>query len=285
MGELRDKMQGDMELRGFSKPTQQTYLREVRNFVRHFKKSPEELGEKEVKEYLLHLVRERKISQSTRKQYYCALRFLYKITLKREWVVDKIPYPKQTTKLPVILDKTEVQSLFSATENIKHKAILMLTYSAGLRVSEATHLAVSDIDSTRMLIHVRQGKGGRDRYSVLSHVALEALRQYWKQYRPTSWLFPGQEADKPISHSSVQMIFTNAKKKAGITKSVSIHTLRHSFATHLLEAGTDLHHIQLLLGHASPKTTTISLHVSKHHLSRIASPLDIGDSPDTPQTR
>jgi len=285
MGELRDKMQGDMELRGFSKPTQQAYLREVRNFVRHFKKPPEELGEKEVKEYLLHLVRDRKISQSTLKQYYSGLRFLYKITLKRDWVVDKIPYPKQTTKLPVILDKTEVQSLLSATENIKHKAILMLTYSAGLRVSETAHLAVSDIDSTRMLIHVRQGKGGRDRYSVLSRVALENLRQYWKEYRPTSWLFPGQEPDRPISHSSIQMMFTSAKKKAGITKPVSIHSLRHSFATHLLEAGTDLHHIQLLLGHASPKTTTIYLHVSKHNLSRIASPLDIEHTPDTPQAR
>lgn len=283
MGKLRDQMQGDMELRGFSKPTQKTYLREVSRFVQHFGKPPEELGEKEIKEYLLHVVRDRKISLSTLKQYYSALRFLYKITLQRDWVVDKIPYPKQTTKLPVILDKEEVQSMFCATQNIKHKAILMLTYSAGLRVSETAHLAVSDIDSTRMLIHVRQGKGGRDRYSLLSHVALDTLRQYWKEYHPASWLFPGQEADRPISPSSMQMIFTHAKKKAGITKPVSIHSLRHSFATHLLEAGTDLHHIQLLLGHASPKTTTIYLHVSKHNLSRIASPLDTERSPDNPQ--
>jgi site-specific recombinase XerD len=277
-------MQGDMELRGFTKPTQQTYLREVRKFEEHFNKPAEELGEKEIKEYLLHAVRDRKISQSTLKQYYSGLRFLYKITLKREWVVDKIPYPKQTTKLPVILDKQEVQSLLSTTENIKHKAILMVTYSAGLRVSETTHLAVSDIDSTRMLIHIRQGKGGRDRYSLLSHVALETLRRYWKEYRPTTWLFPGQEAGKPLSHSSMQQIFMSAKKKAGITKPVSIHSLRHSFATHLLEAGTDLHYIQLLLGHASPKTTTIYLHVSKHNLARIASPLDIEHTPDNPQT-
>jgi integrase/recombinase XerD len=285
MEKLWTQMQGDMELRGFTKPTQQSYLREARRFVEHFDKPAEELGEKEIKEYLLHAVRDRKISQSTLKQYYSGLRFLYKTTLKRDWVVDKIPYPKQTTKLPVILDKKEVQSLLSAIENIKHKAILMVTYSAGLRVSETTHLAISDIDSTRMLIHVRQGKGGRDRYSLLSQVALETLRQYWKEYRPTSWLFPGQEANKPIAHSSVQMIFTNARKKAGITKPVSIHSLRHAFATHLLEAGTDLHHIQLLLGHASPKTTTIYLHVSKHNLSRIASPLDIEPSSDTPQAR
>lgn len=284
MGKLRDQMQGDMELRGFSKHTQEAYLREVRKFVQHFKKPPEELGEKEIKEYLLHVVRDRKISLSSLKQYYSALRFLYKVTLKREWVVDKIPYPKQTTKLPVILDKEEVQSLFAATQNIKHKAILMLTYSAGLRVSETVHLTISDIDSTRMLMHVRQGKGGRDRYSLLSHVALETLRQYWKEYRPTTWLFPGQEADKPLSHSSMQQIFMSAKKKAGITKPVSIHSLRHSFATHLLEAGTDLHHIQLLLGHASPKTTTVYLHVSKHNLSRITSPLDIEHTPDNPQT-
>ena len=142
MGKLRDQMQGDMELRGFSKPTQKTYLREVSRFVQHFGKPPEELGEKEIKEYLLHVVRDRKISLSTLKQYYSALRFLYKITLQRDWVVDKIPYPKQTTKLPVILDKEEVQSMFSVTQNIKHKAILMLTYSAGLRMSETAHLAV-----------------------------------------------------------------------------------------------------------------------------------------------
>lgn len=283
MDKLQKQMQGDMELRGFSKPTQKTYLREVLRFGQHFNKPPEELGEKEVKEYLLHVVRDRKISLSSLKQYYSALRFLYKITLQRSWVVDKIPYPKQTTKLPVILDKEEVQALFSAIQNIKHKAILMLTYSAGLRVSETAHLAISDIDSTRMLIHVRQGKGGRDRYSLLSHVALETLRQYWKEYRPKTWLFPGQEADKPISMSSLQMMFTHARRKAGITKPVSIHSLRHSFATHLLEAGTDLHHIQLLLGHASPKTTTIYLHVSKHNLSRIASPLDIEHIPDNPQ--
>jgi integrase/recombinase XerD len=278
MGKLRDQMQGDMELRGFSKPTQKTYIREVRRFVQHFGKPPEELGEKEIKEYLLHVVRDRKISLSTLKQYYSALRFLYKITLQRDWVVDKIPYPKQTTKLPVILDKEEVQSLFCATQNIKHKAILMLTYSAGLRMSETAHLAVSDIDSTRMMIHVRQGKGGRDRYSLLSHVALETLRQYWKEYHPASWLFPGQEADKPITSSSIHQIFMRAKKKAGITKPVSIHSLRHSFATHLLEAGSNLHHIQLLLGHASPKTTTIYLHVSKHNLSQVISPLDSHDS-------
>jgi integrase/recombinase XerD len=278
MGKLRDQMLADMELRGLSRTTQKAYLREVRNFVKLYKKPPEQLGTKEVKEYLHHAVKVRKIALSTLRIYYSALRFLYMITLKRGWVVEKIPYPKQKEKLPVVLDLEEVLKLFEVTENLKHKAVLILTYSAGLRISETANLTLSDIDSKRMLIHVRQGKGGRDRYTILSNVALNALRQYWKKYQPSQWLFPGQEPDKHISLTSIHMIFQHAKAKAGITKPATCHTLRHSFATHLLEAGSNLHHIQLLLGHASPKTTTIYLHVSKHNLSQVISPLDSHDS-------
>jgi len=275
MGRLRDQMQADLQLRGLSPKTQKIYLNQVRSFARYFKRSPEYLGEKEVKEYLLHILKEKKVSDSTYRQSYGALKFLYQITLKRSWVVEKIPYPKTRKKLPVVLDRTEVEALFSVTKNLKHKAILMTAYSSGLRLSEAAHLRISDIDSKRMMVRIRNGKGGKDRYSILSSVALDILRQYWRQYRPKEWLFEGESADKPISERSIQKIFERAKTLAGIKKPVTVHTLRHSFATHLLEAGVDLHHIQLLLGHRYPKTTTVYLHVSRKNLARIVSPLDI----------
>lgn len=275
MGKLRDQMQADLELRGLSPKTQKIYLGQVSNFALYFNKSPEQLGESEVKRYLLYILRERGASFSSVNQCYSALRFLYQRTLNRKWVVEKIPYPKSQKKLPVVLDRTEVEALFSATRNLKHRAILMVTYSSGLRVSETAHLKVSDIDSKRMMVRIRQGKGSKDRYSILSHVALEVLRQYWREYRPSEWLFPGEWPDKPISERSIQKAFDKAKKLAGITKPATVHTLRHSFATHLLEAGTDLHHIQLLLGHRSPKTTTIYMHVSRKDLGRIVNPLDL----------
>jgi len=275
MGKLRDQMQADLQLRGLSPKTQKIYLSQVRSFALYFKRSPEQLGEREVKEYLLHIIRDKKASGSTINQCYNALRFLYRTTLKQNWVVEKIPYPKTRKKLPVVLDRAEVDALFSVTKNLKHKAILMITYSSGLRLSETAHLKVSDIDSKRMMIKVSDGKGGKDRYTILSSVALEVLRQYWRKYRPKEWLFPGYRDDKPISDRSIQKIFGKAKTLAGIKKPASAHTLRHSFATHLLEAGTDLHHIQLLLGHKSPKTTTIYLHVSRKDLARVISPLDL----------
>jgi site-specific recombinase XerD len=189
-------------------------------------------------------------------------------------VIEKIQCPKRKIKLPVVLDLSEVESLFSVTRNLKHKAILMITYSSGLRISEATHLKITDIDSKRMMVRIQQGKGGKDRYSILSHAALECLRQYWRKYHPKDWLFEGQKKDKHISISSIHQIFHAAKKRAGITKPASVHTLRHSFATHLVEAGTSLHHVQLLLGHRSPNTTTVYLHVSRLNLAQVTSPLD-----------
>ncbi len=171
-------MQADVQLRGITPRTQKSYLREVRNFARYFGKSPEELGESEVKEYLLHLLKERKVSDGTFRFYVAALKFLYKTTLKRQWVVEDIRYPKPKKKLPVVLDISEVEALFSVTRNLKHKAVLMLTYSSGLRVSEAACLKIADIDSIRMMVRIRQGEGGKDRYSILSHTALECLRQY-----------------------------------------------------------------------------------------------------------
>ena len=274
MGKLRDQMLVDLQLSGAKPRTQKTYLREVENLAKYFNRSPEELGEDELKEYMLYLMKERNLSDGTYRFYVAALKFLYRTTLKREWVVEKIKCPKRKRKLPVVLDISEVESLFSVTTNLKHKAILMITYSSGLRVSETARLKMTDIDSKRMMVRVRQGKGGDDRYSILSQTALEHLRQYWRKYRPTEWLFEGAKKDDHISTHSIQLMFYAARKRAGITKPASVHTLRHSFATHLIEAGTSLHHVQLLLGHRSPTTTTVYLHVSRLNLAQVISPLD-----------
>jgi site-specific recombinase XerD len=273
MSTLREQMQADLQLRGLTPKTQRIYLREVRNLAKYFDKSPEDLGESEIKKYLLHLLKEKKLSDGTFRFYYSGLKFLFRHTLKREWVFEKIRCPKRKIKLPIVLDLSEIESLFSVTENLKHKAILMITYSSGLRISEAARLRISDIDSKRMMVRIQQGKGGKDRYSILSQTALECLRQYWRKYRPKDWLFEGNK-DAHISISSIHQIFHAAKKRAGITKPASVHTLRHSFATHLIEAGTSLHHVQLLLGHSSPTTTTVYLHVSRLNLAQVTSPLD-----------
>jgi site-specific recombinase XerD len=274
MSTLREQMLADLQLKGLTPKTQKIYLREVRNYAKHFGKSPEQLGEKELREYLLYLLNERKLAKGTYRFYYQGLKFLYKHTLKREEVVEKIQCPRGKKKLPVVLDLSEVKTLLSVMENLKHRAILTITYSAGLRISETARLKVSDIDSKRMMVRIQQGKGGKDRYSILSRTALECLRQYWRQYRPKEWLFEGQKEGTHICISSIRQIFLEAKERAGIIKEVSPHTLRHSFATHLIEAGTSLHHVQLLLGHRSPTTTTVYLHVSRMNLAQVTSPLD-----------
>jgi integrase/recombinase XerD len=274
MGKLRDQMLVDLQLCGAKPRTQETYLREAENLAKYFNRSPADLGENELKEYLLYLIKERHLSEGTFRYYVAGLKFLYRTTLKREWPVEKIKHPRAKIKLPVVLSLSEVESLFSVTRNIKHKAMLMITYSSGLRVSEAARLRLTDIDSKRMTVRISQGKGGKDRYSILSQKTLEHLRQYWQKYRPTEWLFEGQNKDHHISSFTIQAVFRIAKKRARIIKPASIHTLRHSFATHLIEAGTSLHHVQLLLGHRSPTTTTVYLHVSRLNLTKVKSPLD-----------
>ncbi len=281
MSKLREQMLADLQLKGVTPRTQRTYLREVGNFAKYFGKSPEELGESEIKEYLVYLLKERNLSGSTYRVYCSGLKFLYKHTLKREYVMERILYPKRKKKLPVVLDLSEVKALFSVTANLKHKAILTITYSSGLRISEAARMKLADIDSKRMMVRIRQGKGGKDRYSLLSHTALECLRGYWRKYRPKDWLFEGMDKSRHISTSSIHQIFCNAKKRAGITKPASVHTLRHSFATHLIEGGTSLHHVQLLLGHRSPTTTTVYLHVSRLNLSQVTNPLDRATEQDS----
>ena len=274
MDALREQMSKDLQLKGITPGTQKKYLREVSMMANYFDKPLEELGEEEVKDYLIHMLETRKLSRGTYRGYVAGIKFLYKTTLNREEVVQKIQYPKAKKTLPVVLDLAEIKAMLSVTENLKHRALLTITYSAGLRVSEAAKLKVTDIDSKRMMVRVQQGKGRKDRYSILSQTALELLRRYWRQYRPKEWLFEGQKDGTHICYTAIRNIFFEAKKRAGITKPASPHTLRHSFATHLIEAGTSLHHVQLLLGHRSPTTTTVYLHVSKMNLSKVASPLD-----------
>lgn len=275
MSKLREQMLTDLQLKGITVGVQKRYLREVSNLAKYFGKSPEELGEQEVKEYLVHLLEERKLSRGTYRNYVSGIKFLYKTTLNREEVVEKIRYPKDKKTLPSVFDLSEVKALLCAIENLKHRAILTIMYSAGLRLAETARLRVTDIDSKRMMVWVQQGKGGKDRYTLLSETALECLRKYWRKYHPKEWLFEGQKKDTHIGMTAIRQIFIAAKKRAGITKPASPHTLRHSFATHLIESGTSLHHVQLLLGHRSPTTTTIYLHVSRLNLAQVTSPLDI----------
>lgn len=274
MGKLREQMKMDLKLKGYSPKTQAAYLGYMKNFVRYFGRSPAKMGEKEIREYLYHLVTEKDLGDSSINSAYSALKFFYKTTLGRDWNVAKIPRRKSEKRLPVVLDGSEIKQLFAVTTNLKHRALLMTTYSAGLRVSETAHLKVSDVDSKRMQLRVAQGKGKKDRYALLSSVTLNLLRDYWRQYRPFSWLFPGGSPDRPISTRSIQKIFEKAKRKAGIKKPATVHTLRHSFATHLLEAGTDIYRVQKLMGHTSPKTTTIYIHLRRQDLLKVVSPLD-----------
>ena len=274
MGKLREQMKMDLELKGYSPKTQAAYLGYMKKFVRYFGRSPAKMGEKEIREYLYHLITGKDLGDSSINSAYSALKFFYKTTLCRDWNIAKIPRRKTEKKLPVVLDGSEIKQLFAVTTNLKHRALLMTTYSAGLRVSETAHLRVSDIDSKRMQLRVAQGKGKKDRYALLSPVTLNLLRDYWRQYRPFSWLFPGRLPERPISTRTIQKVFENAKRKAGIKKPATVHTLRHSFATHLLEAGTDIYRVQKLMGHTTPKTTTIYIHLRRQDLLKVISPLD-----------
>ena len=274
MGKLRDQMEMDMKLRRFSPKTITCYLACMKGVAKHFRKSPAELGDEEIRAYLHYLMEERKASQSVLVQTYSALKFFFENTLQKQWNAIRIPRCKQRRKLPGVLTREEVESILSATKNLKHRAILMTLYSAGLRIGEVTRLKVSDIESGRMMIRVNEGKGLKDRYTLLGERNLEILRRYWKAYRPLEWLFPGRNASDPVSISAIQRVFKTSLAKAGIKKKASVHTLRHCFATHLLESGTDLYYIQRLLGHKSAGTTSVYLHITGKDIGKIKSPLD-----------
>ncbi len=274
MTPLRQRMCEEMQIRNLSPDTQRTYLTAVRQFAQYFGQSPAELGPDQIRAYQLHLLAQQR-SISTVTITVCALRFLYQVTLHQDWAVEAIPYPRQPKQLPIVLSLTEVAQLLAATAGIKPHALLATTYAAGLRVSEVVHLKVSDIDSQRMVIRVHQGKGRTDRYVMLSPRLLEILRTYWRAKRPTEWLFPGNPYTKPMATRRVNRVCGQAVHRAGLTKPVTVHTLRHSFATHLLEAGVDVRTIQLLLGHRSLRTTAGYLHVALHKVQTTPSPLDL----------
>lgn len=275
MTPLRKRMFGDMQIRNLAPSTQECYLRQVAHFAQYFNKSPDLLGPEQIRDYQLHLLRDRKVSSSLHIQVVAALRFLYGTTLERSWTVEAIPYPKKARRLPVIPGREEVAQFLEAARNLKHRAMMTILYACGLRIAELTHLRVPDIDSRRMIIHVQQGKGRKDRIVPLSQRLLGLLREYWKAYRPEGWLFPGRSSDRPITTSSARVACYKICRDAGLKKKLNPHSLRHAFATHLLEDGTDVRTVQLLLGHRSLSTTSRYTHLSTQHLRAVRSPLDL----------
>ena len=275
MTPLRRRFIEDLELRNLSENTIKSYVWSVTRFAKFFGKSPELLGPEEIRSYLLHLVHKKKAARSTYRIALSAIRSLYRTTLKKSWVVDGIEQARTEKKLPIVLSMDEVGRFFEALVSLKHRATLMTAYSAGLRVSEVVSLRVTDIDSERMVIRVDQGKGRKDRYVPLSKHLLVVLREYWKAARPDDYLFPGRGKSGHLSAHAVQDACKHAAREAGLKKTTTPHTLRHSFATHLLEDGNDLRTIQLLLGHRNLNTTATYTHVSRKHLETTASPLDL----------
>ncbi|HQP52066.1 MAG TPA: tyrosine-type recombinase/integrase [Syntrophorhabdaceae bacterium] len=259
--------------RKYSYKTVKAYIYYNRDFLNFIGENPVEVNNNGIKEYLFHLAEEKQFATSTLNQAINALKFYYGTMLKKKFIYE-VKRPRKDRKLPVVLSKEEVAKILDSVHNIKYKAILMLVYSAGLRVGEVVRLKSEDIDGKRMSIHIKGAKGRKDRYTMLSETALKILREYWKQHKPDKWLFEGARDGRYLSTRTVQAIFEHAKVKAGIRKDVTVHSMRHSFATHLLENGTDLRYIQELLGHKSSKTTEIYTHVSNRSLSRIKSPLD-----------
>lgn len=274
MGKFRDRMEEDLEVRGYSPGTRKGYLLCVNSFVRYFMRPPDELGLEEIRRYQLHLTRERGVSFAYFNQSVCALRFFYKVTLDRNWDIRRLPYQRKPRTLPVVLSQEEVTALFKATENFKHRVMLMVLYACGLRVSEMLKLKVSDVDGKRMMVRVAEGKGRKDRYVMLSGELLRLLREYWRADRPVDWLFPGAVPGHPIDKTTVEKVCQKSAAKAGLTKRVTPHSLRHSFATHLLEGGTNIRIIQQLLGHKSLTSTAIYTHVATNYLGETRSPLD-----------
>jgi integrase/recombinase XerD len=256
MASLRKRMTEDMRVRNFALNTQSCYLRQVSLFARYFNKSPELLGPAEIRRYQIYLVQEKKLAPASIQTAVAALRFLYHHTLHKNWNIDEVlPSPKAPQKLPVVLSPEEVQKFLGCVQHVRNRTVLTVCYAAGLRVSEAVHLKLGDIDSQRMVIRVEQGKGHKDRYVMLSPKLLEVLRAWWQVEKPKHWLFPGDEPNQPISAATLQLACRHACQLCRFSKPVTPHSLRHAFAVHLLESGTDVRTIQLLLGHLSLKTT------------------------------
>jgi integrase/recombinase XerD len=291
MTSLRQRMTEDMQVRNLALNTQMSYVQQVSRFARHFNKSPEQLGPEDIRTYQVYLTNEKKLAPSSVLTAVAALRFVYKVSLNKNWQFeDVIPAPKKPQKLPVVLSPEEVLQFLGCIDSTKHRAILTTCYAAGLRISEAVCLKTADIDSQRMVIHVDQGKGQKDRYVMLSPTLLEILRIWWRVNKPRHWLFPGDIPGRHISTFAVGRACQNAHQISGICKPITPHSLRHGFAVHLLESGTDVRTIQLLLGHRSLATTARYLRIATSKVCSTSSPLDLlprpvcADSkPATPQ--
>jgi site-specific recombinase XerD len=271
---LTKRMAEDMLVRNLSPRTIDSYTYQVDKFLEYFGQAAEELGPAEIREYQLYLIKEKNIGWSSFNQLVCALRFLYRFTIPRDWHVKMIPFGKRPKKLPQVLGQEDATRLIECAKNLKHRTVLLTLYAAGLRLSEATHLKISDIDSQRMQLRVTHGKGSKQRLVPLSPRLLEALRHYWKQRRPPTYLFTGKDEATPLSSTTIQKACKAAALEAKLSPAISPHTLRHSFATGLLEAGVDLLTIGQLLGHRSFGSTLVYLHVRRPHLDSTPSPLD-----------
>jgi len=280
MTSLRQRMTEDMQVRNLALNTQTSYVQQVSLFARHFDKSPEQLGPEDIRTYQVYLTNEKKLAPGSVLIAVAALRFLYKVSLKKDWTFeDVIPAPKKPQKLPVVLSPEEVLQFLGCIGITKHRAILTTCYAAGLRISEAVRLKPSDIDSQRMVIRVDQGKGQKDRYVMLSAKLLEILRSWWRLERPQQWLFPSDIPGRHISKDAVEQACQKARRLSGIRKPVTPHGLRHGFAVHLLESGTDVRTIQLLLGHRSLATTARYLRIATSKVCSTTSPLDLLPQP------
>jgi integrase/recombinase XerD len=282
MGVLRDRMIRELQLRRYAPATQKTYLEAVAGLAKHFGIAPDQLDARQVQDYLLHLMQQRQLQWNTVNTISSGLKFFYAKTIGRPDLAAAMPCRRKARRLPEIFSTQELEALFAAVANQQHRALLMTTYAAGLRVSEVVELVPTNIDSKRMLIRIVNSKRNKDRYTLLSVRLLEELRAYWKVYQPRTWLFPRPHGDRPFSDDKARAIFNEAKAKAGINKGGSIHVLRHCFATHLLEAGVDLRTIQLLMGHSSITSTVLYLHLTRKTLERTRSPLDLLDLSQLP---
>jgi len=275
MGHLRTKMEQDLLIRGLSEGTGEHYLRSVEGLARHYARGPQTLTLSEVEDYLRYLRQERQLNLGSIATMVTGLRFFYEVTLGRPRQEFFIPMPKVPQTQPYVLSRPEVARLLTQTEHRRDRALLMTTYAAGLRVSEVVALKVADLDSERMLVRVEHGKGGKDRYTLLTERLLAELRAYWRVFRPDPWLFLAQDGQRAMAKRTAQHIYTAAKRRAQITKPGGIHSLRHAFATHLVETGVDLHTIQCLLGHSAIETTTRYLHLAPRTLARRGSRCDL----------
>ncbi|MEE8303833.1 MAG: site-specific integrase [Candidatus Tectomicrobia bacterium] len=279
MTPLQSQMIEDMKVRGLAKTTQASYVRAVRGLATYYGRRPDTLSQREVQRYLIYVHDDRGLAYTSCNTMVHGLRFFYGTTLGRSDIDFRIPRAREASKLPVILSRQDIRALLAAATHLRDRTLLKVTYNAGVRVSEVLHLKVAHIDSQRQCLRIEQGKRNKDRDALLSQRLLQDLRAYWRVYRPDPWLFPGADTTQPLSRVSAHRLFHDAKDRAGITKPGGIHALRHAFATHLLEAGVDLHTIQRLMGHSSIKTTLRYFHLARRHLIETPSPLDLLDDP------